>query len=52
MSPVTKKIALDAVEEDKHYPAPLASHDDVVKDPTVFWDTLRRFHSIMNTKFM
>nr|XP_048332258.1 high mobility group B protein 9 isoform X1 [Ziziphus jujuba var. spinosa] len=35
-----------------HYPAPLASHEDVVKDPIVFWDTLRRFHFLMNTKFM
>ncbi|XP_057489947.1 high mobility group B protein 9 isoform X2 [Actinidia eriantha] len=26
------------------YPPPLASHDDVVKDPTLFWDTLRNFH--------
>ncbi|KAJ7966924.1 High mobility group B-like protein [Quillaja saponaria] len=38
--------------EDKHYPAPLASHEDVVKDPLVFWDTLRRFHFVMGTKFM
>ncbi|CAJ1973164.1 unnamed protein product [Sphenostylis stenocarpa] len=39
-------------EDGKRYPAPLAPHDDVVKDSTLFWDTLRRFHFIMGTKFM
>ncbi|OIV96298.1 hypothetical protein TanjilG_09725 [Lupinus angustifolius] len=39
-------------EEDNHYPPPLASHEDLVKDPNVFWDTLRRFHFLMATKFM
>ncbi|MED6160418.1 High mobility group B protein 9 [Stylosanthes scabra] len=39
-------------EEGKLYPSPLASHDDVVKDPAVFWDTLRRFHLRLGTKFM
>ncbi|XP_065847380.1 high mobility group B protein 9-like [Euphorbia lathyris] len=34
------------------YPPPLASHEKVVSDPTTFWDTLRRFHSSMGTKFM
>ncbi|XP_010266930.1 PREDICTED: high mobility group B protein 9-like isoform X2 [Nelumbo nucifera] len=38
--------------EDKRYPSPLSSHEDVVKNPTVFWDTLRRFHSNLGTKFM
>ncbi|KAI4336728.1 hypothetical protein L6164_015219 [Bauhinia variegata] len=38
--------------ETKHYPSPLASHENVVSDPTVFWDTLRRFHFVMGTKFM
>ncbi|KDP36861.1 hypothetical protein JCGZ_08152 [Jatropha curcas] len=51
MSPAAKKNAHDGVE-DKRYPAPLASHEEVVKDPLTFWDTLRRFHSIMGTKFM
>ncbi|XP_022975458.1 high mobility group B protein 9 isoform X1 [Cucurbita maxima] len=37
---------------DKQYPPPLATHDEVVSDPIVFWDTLRRFHFMMNTKFM
>ncbi|KAL1190064.1 High mobility group B protein 9 [Cardamine amara subsp. amara] len=42
MSPVTIK----------EYPEPLTSHEVVVKDSSIFWDTLRRFHSIMATKFM
>lgn len=41
-----------SVVEDKLYPAPLSSHEDVCKDPIVFWDTLRRFHFILGTKFM
>ncbi|PON60615.1 ARID DNA-binding domain containing protein [Parasponia andersonii] len=51
MSPVARSKGWNGVQ-DMHYPAPLASHDDVVKDPIVFWDTLRRFHFQMNTKFM
>ncbi|XP_016169152.1 uncharacterized protein LOC107611772 [Arachis ipaensis] len=39
-------------EEEKLYPSPLASHDDIVKDPSVFWDTLRRFHLLLSTKFI
>ncbi|KAM1088136.1 hypothetical protein ACFX19_016284 [Malus domestica] len=36
-----------------HYPAPLATHGEVVKNAVVFWDTLRRFHFMINTtKFM
>ncbi|XVE69657.1 hypothetical protein DITRI_Ditri10aG0008200 [Diplodiscus trichospermus] len=38
--------------EKKEYPDPVASHEEVVNDPIVFWDTLRRFHFIMGTKFM
>ncbi|XP_021284740.1 high mobility group B protein 9 [Herrania umbratica] len=38
--------------EKKEYPDPLAHHEEVVQDPIVFWDTLRRFHFIMGTKFM
>ncbi|XP_031381275.1 high mobility group B protein 9 isoform X1 [Punica granatum] len=34
------------------YPAALAPHDAVVRDPAVFLDTLRRFHFLMGTKFM
>ncbi|KAE8659829.1 High mobility group B protein 9 [Hibiscus syriacus] len=42
----------NGVVEKKEYPDPLTSHEEVVKDPIVFWDTLRRFHFIMGTKFM
>ncbi|KAJ4835004.1 High mobility group B protein 9 [Turnera subulata] len=51
MSPAGSRSYRDMVEN-KHYPLPLASHEDVVKDPSMFWDTLRRFHFIMGTKFM
>ncbi|XP_050214112.1 high mobility group B protein 9 [Mercurialis annua] len=51
-SPATNDVAVDEVDKNSRYPAPLASHNDVVKDSTVFWDTLRRFHSAINTKFM
>ncbi|WCJ44305.1 HMG (high mobility group) box protein with ARID/BRIGHT DNA-binding domain [Euphorbia peplus] len=51
MSPVAK-ISDGEAEVNKHYPPPLASHEQVIKDPIVFWDTLRRFHSSMGTKFM
>ncbi|GMN34868.1 hypothetical protein TIFTF001_004942 [Ficus carica] len=39
-------------DQDMLYPAPVASHEEVAKDPIVFWDSLRRFHFHMNTKFM
>ncbi|GMI82453.1 hypothetical protein like AT1G76110 [Hibiscus trionum] len=42
----------NGVVEKKEYPDPLTSHEEVVTDPIVFWDTLRRFHFIMGTKFM
>ncbi|KAM6543587.1 hypothetical protein CsatB_008034 [Cannabis sativa] len=51
MSPVDTNKGWNGVQ-DMNYPTPLASHDDVAKDPIVFWDTLRRFHFLMNTKFM
>ncbi|ESW08127.1 hypothetical protein PHAVU_009G020700 [Phaseolus vulgaris] len=41
-----------APEDGKHYPAPLSPHDDVVRDSSLFWDTLKRFHFLMGTKFM
>ncbi|XP_010266072.1 PREDICTED: high mobility group B protein 9-like [Nelumbo nucifera] len=53
--PEEEKIAIMTqvnVVEDKGYPSPLSSHEDVVKNPTVFWDTLRQFHSNLGTKFM
>ncbi|XWS20892.1 hypothetical protein CRYUN_Cryun30bG0008200 [Craigia yunnanensis] len=43
----------NGVVEKKEYPDPLASHQEVVKDPIFFfWDTLRRFNFKMGTKFM
>ncbi|KAI9113290.1 hypothetical protein K1719_015815 [Acacia pycnantha] len=51
MSPAETSRGLSG-EEGGHYPAPLAAHEDVAKDPTLFWDTLRRFHFLMGTKFM
>ncbi|XP_062164152.1 high mobility group B protein 9 [Alnus glutinosa] len=51
MSPFGSNKSWNGVEG-KHYPASLASHEDAVRDPIVFWDTLRRFHFMMNTKFM
>uniref|UniRef100_A0A0E0IN46 ARID domain-containing protein n=1 Tax=Oryza nivara TaxID=4536 RepID=A0A0E0IN46_ORYNI len=34
------------------YPPPLLSHEEVANDRAAFMDTLRRFHSLMGTKFM
>lgn len=51
-TPVGKVKARNGVGEKKEYPEPLASHQDLVMDPVAFWDTLRRFHFIMGTKFM
>lgn len=39
-------------EGEKVYPAPLASHEDVVRSPALFMDYLRRFHSLLGTRFM
>ncbi|CAL9759666.1 unnamed protein product [Musa acuminata subsp. burmannicoides] len=38
--------------QEKHYPAPLHSHEEVVRDSEGFMESLRRFHSSMSTKFM
>lgn len=38
--------------EAESYPVALASHDDVVKDSSLFWETLRSFHRFMGTKLM
>lgn len=38
--------------QEKVYPAPQHSHEEVVRERLVFMDTLRRFHSSMATKFM
>lgn len=51
-SSTAAKIKARNMVENKEYPDPLASHEDVVRDPIVFWDTLRRFHFILGTKFM
>lgn len=39
-------------QEAKHYPSPLATHEEVVKSPSLFWDTLRIFHKTMGRKHM
>ncbi|KAJ4964504.1 hypothetical protein NE237_024443 [Protea cynaroides] len=36
---------------DKRYPLPVVSHEDVVSNPTVFWETLRRFHSELGERW-
>ncbi|XP_077220505.1 high mobility group B protein 9-like [Tasmannia lanceolata] len=41
-----------AVVEDKLYPAPVVSHEDVIRNPTLFMDTLKHFHSLLGTRFM
>ncbi|RRT79011.1 hypothetical protein B296_00021985 [Ensete ventricosum] len=38
--------------QEKLYPTPLHSHEEVVRDRVVFTESLRRFHSSMSTKFM
>ncbi|KAK1261968.1 High mobility group B protein 9 [Acorus gramineus] len=44
--------AAAVVVEEKVYPAALLSHEDVVRNPAAFMETLRRFHSTLGTKFM
>ncbi|KAL2468195.1 High mobility group B protein 9 [Forsythia ovata] len=34
------------------FPVPLATHEDVVRDPALFFSTIRTFHSATGTKFM
>uniref|UniRef100_A0A0E0EUH9 HMG box domain-containing protein n=1 Tax=Oryza meridionalis TaxID=40149 RepID=A0A0E0EUH9_9ORYZ len=41
-----------AMAEKLLYPPSLLSHEEVVNDRAAFMDTLRRFHSLMGTKFM
>jgi hypothetical protein len=41
-----------AMAEKLLYPPPLLSHEEVANDRAAFMDTLRRFHSLMGTKFM
>ncbi|KAK1388593.1 High mobility group B protein 9 [Heracleum sosnowskyi] len=37
---------------EKACPEPMASHDEVVKTPALFWDSFQRLHSSMDTKYM
>ena len=49
------KVAVEEEEEEVQaqvYPAPLHSHEEVVRDKLAFMESLRRFHSSMSTKFM
>ncbi|KAL5557790.1 hypothetical protein UlMin_034001 [Ulmus minor] len=36
----------------QQYPAPLAFHEDLLRDARLFWEKLRQFHFKMNSKFM
>ncbi|KAI3507146.1 hypothetical protein L1887_21963 [Cichorium endivia] len=38
--------------EGETYPVALASHDEVVKDASLFWETLCSFHRFMGTELM
>ncbi|EYU17548.1 hypothetical protein ABFS82_03G076500 [Erythranthe guttata] len=46
----TEEVMAPAANEGPH-PVPLASHDDVAKDPTLFMDTLKSFHLSIGSKF-
>ncbi|GMH08033.1 hypothetical protein Nepgr_009873 [Nepenthes gracilis] len=48
-SPLTGKVASSCHH---HYPPALAKYEDVVADPALFVDTLRKLHAAMGTKFM
>nr|XP_043617711.1 high mobility group B protein 9-like [Erigeron canadensis] len=45
-------LASKTGSEAESYPVALASHDDVVKDSSLFWKTLHSFHHSMGTKLM
>ncbi|CAL9130843.1 unnamed protein product [Musa textilis] len=48
-----RKVAAEEEEvQAQVYPAPLHSHEEVVRDKLAFVESLRRFHSSMSTKFM
>ncbi|RWR79269.1 high mobility group B protein 9-like protein isoform X2 [Cinnamomum micranthum f. kanehirae] len=38
--------------DEKVYPTPLASNEDIISNPTVFMNALRQFHSTLGTRFM
>ncbi|RZC48549.1 hypothetical protein C5167_016976 [Papaver somniferum] len=42
----------NGVHEDKHYLVPLATHEEIVKNRSVFMETFRHFHSLIGTKIM
>ncbi|KAK1325382.1 High mobility group B protein 9 [Acorus calamus] len=43
-------MSTEAAAEEKVYPEALLSHEDVVRNPAAFMETLRRFHSTLGTK--
>ncbi|URE34072.1 high mobility group [Musa troglodytarum] len=47
-----RKVAAEEEVQAQVYPAPLHSHEEVVRDKLAFVESLRRFHSSMSTKFM
>ncbi|KAH6782770.1 HMG mobility box protein with ARID/BRIGHT DNA-binding domain-containing protein [Perilla frutescens var. hirtella] len=51
MSPEKPIPAADGADGAIH-PVPLACHDDVVKDRTLFFNTLRSFHFSLGSKFL
>ncbi|CAA6656044.1 unnamed protein product [Spirodela intermedia] len=44
--------AVAAGDEGKLYPSPLLRQEELLGNPVLFGESLRRFHSIMGTKFM
>lgn len=42
----------EVMDEWKRFPPPTASHEEVMKDPSLFWESLRTFHAKMGTKYM
>lgn len=44
--------SLEMVALEKVYPSPLMSHVGVSTNPVGFYDTLRRLHSALGTRFM
>ncbi|CAA0812455.1 High mobility group B protein 9 [Striga hermonthica] len=51
MPPENSVSAANDAHKGCYYPVPLASHEDVVNDPTLFVNTLRSFHFAMGSKF-
>ncbi|XP_021737119.1 high mobility group B protein 9-like isoform X2 [Chenopodium quinoa] len=38
-------------KENYNYPSPLATHEEVISQPQLFFDTLKSLHSMLGTKF-